>query len=361
MPRDGDDRGTGGRPAAQPAGADLAVRVTLPEEGAEIAGAILMELLGPFELQAAKWTPPAGMPVAELPVWGGGAGGAAPTGAPPGFVALVFYPPAETLIDEAELLAALPEELRTSGHVTLTTEDIPRDWIEGWRDHFKPVVIGEVRVRPPWEEPAEPDGPLVDVVINPGLAFGTGLHPTTRGTLTLLQEAGDPGGGCVSCGSVVDAGTGSGILAIAAAKLGWGPVFAFDSDAVALASARENVVENGVAGIVEMHQTDIEGASLFWFSGATVLANMTLDPVLLLLQKLAPLSRQWGCSGDAASVRWPERLIVSGILAGGQEFKVVGAGRLAGFKPVRTICEGEWVSMEFVPSRPRVSAERLWG
>jgi ribosomal protein L11 methyltransferase len=160
---------------------------------------------------------------------------------------------------------------------------------------------------------------------------------------------------------VVDAGTGSGILAIAAAKLGWGPVFAFDNDGIALTSARENVLENGVSGIVEVHETDIDGASLFWFSGATVLANMTLDPVLALLGKLAPLSRQARCSGGAASVRWPERIIVSGILAGAQEGKVVSVARLAGFKPGRTIYEAEWVSLEFLPERPTASSDPLRG
>ena len=90
-----------------------------------------------------------------------------------------------------------------------------------------------------------------------------------------------------------------------------------------------------------------------------MLANMTLDPVLALLGKLSTLSRQTDCSGDTASARWPERLIVSGILAGEQEQKVVGAARLAGFKRGRVIHEAEWVSMEFLPLRPPASIDPL--
>jgi ribosomal protein L11 methyltransferase len=334
-------------------GVDRAMRLTLPEASAEIAGAILMDMLGPFEMQGAGWTPPPGTPEAELPA------GSSPSDLPPGFVTLVFYPDPGVEIDQTELLAALPEELQ--GQVTVQTGEVSRDWTEGWRDHFKPVIIGEVRIRPPWEAPAEPGGPLVDVVINPGLGFGTGLHPTTRGTLTLLQEPGSEGDGAYFLGPLVDSGTGSGILSIAAAKLGWGPIFAFDNDGVALTSARDNVVENGVAGVVEMYQTDIEGASIYWFSGATVLANMTLDPVLALLTKLSGLSRQSSCAGEGASARRPERLIVSGILAGEQERKVLGAARLAGFSPVRRLYEAEWVSMELLPIRPPASSDPVWG
>ncbi len=357
MKKSDDDRIGGAAPAAQPAGTDRAVNLTLPEEVAEIAGAMLMDLLGPFEVQGSGWAPPAGTAAAELPA----TVGEPPVGAPAGFVTLVFYPEADVTIDEAEILGALPVELRTSNRVTIAVAEVSRDWTEGWRDHFKPIVIGEVRIRPPWEGAEDNDETLVDVVINPGLGFGTGLHPTTRGVLTLLQEpdpAGEGGGHLL--GPVVDAGTGSGILSIAAAKLGWGPVFAFDNDGVALSSARENVDENGVAGVVEVFQTDIEGASLYWFSGATVLANMTLDPVLALLDKLSSLSLHGSCAGEGASARRPERVIVSGILAGEQEKKVAGAARAAGFTLGRTIYEAEWASMELLPIKPPSSGDTVW-
>ena len=316
-------------------GSDCSLRVTVAAADAEAVGAILMDLFGPFETKV----PGCGGAEAEPAV-------------------LVFYPPAGAATDETAVLAALPEELREPGRMHVETREVPRDWVDGWKDHFRPIVIGEVRIRPPWEEPADPRGRLVDVVINPGLGFGTGLHPTTRGTLELLQEAasGDDSPEYL-LGPLVDCGTGSGILAIAAAKLGWGPVFAFDNDPVALVSARENVVANGVAGIVEVHQTDIESASSYWFSGATVLANMTLDPVLALLRRLARPLDGWA----DVSIRPIARLVVSGILEGTQEQQALGEARLGGFTAGRTKYEAEWVSLELLPTRPAKPADPLWG
>ena len=190
----------------------------------------------------------------------------------------------------------------------------------------------------------------MEVVINPGLGFGTGLHPTTRGTLRLLQEgtrraagsAAEPAArsqaGCVAGrGSLVDVGTGSGILAIAAAKLGWAPVVALDNDPVALVSARENAAANGVQDDVEIHEVDAVGADERWFAEATVLANMTLEPVSLLVRRLA---------GGAAR---PRRLVVSGILAGSQEERLIFTARESGFTPGARVYEEEWVSLELLP------------
>ena len=319
-------------------GEDRCVRVSVPEALAEEAGALLMDVLGSFE---------------EAPEEEGG---------PEGRVTLVFYPPADGASTLEDVLSLLPAAFAGSGAVEVETGTVPRDWVEGWRAHFRPILIGRVRIRPPWEPPlaardpapetAAPvpgppptDHPLVDVVINPGLGFGTGLHPTTRGTLLLLQEgtraaAGFAEGSRAGRGRLVDVGTGSGILAIAAAKLGWAPVVALDNDPVALISARENVAANGVQSEVEVHEADVDGAREGWFHGATVLANMTLEPVSLLLRRLA---------GAAAR---PRRLVVSGILAGSQEEQVVLAARGSGFTPGLRLYEDEWVSLELLPDSP---------
>ena len=319
----------GARSAGGPT--DLSVRVTLPGEQAEVAGAILMDLLGPFEMEI---------------------GAAQPVGRAASLVTLVFYPGdslGSTTASADEVLAALPPEVTASGRVRVETREVSRDWVEGWRDHFRPIVIDEVRIRPPWEQPL-PGRDLVDVVINPGLGFGTGLHPTTRGVLHLLQNAGNlDGAGRPFLGPLVDAGTGSGILAIAAAKLGWGPVFAFDNDPVALVSARENVAANAVGTIVEVHQAPIEGASPYWFAGATVLANMTLEPVLALIRRLAHRQGSWDGVGSPAS--GPTRLVVSGILEGAQELELRGVANLCGFVQGRRMLEAEWVSLELLPTR----------
>ena len=262
--------------------------------------------------------------------------------------------------------------------LTLETRSVSRDWVEGWRAHFRPIVIGAVRIRPPWEpEPGEDLGEgLVDVVINPGLGFGTGLHPTTRGVLQLLQgEEGDgaaPLGGQPRSrprGPLVDAGTGSGVLAIAAAKLGWGPILAFDDDAAALVSTRENIVANGVQDVVEVHEIGVADAPGGWFEGATVVANMTLEPVSVLLRRLGVRAARSGSGlgdtdargvgrapspGTDAGAPQPEsgcptRLVVSGILAGAQQRELLRTARQSGFVPGGRVSEDEWVSLELLP------------
>jgi ribosomal protein L11 methyltransferase len=113
--------------------------------------------------------------------------------------------------------------------------ELPDDWQERWREFHRPVRIGRLWIGPPWET-APPDA--VPVVIDPGRAFGTGSHPTTRLCVELLLE--------LPRGSVVDIGCGSGVLAIAAARLGHRPVIAVDNDPAAVESASENGAANGV-------------------------------------------------------------------------------------------------------------------
>ncbi len=120
-------------------------------------------------------------------------------------------------------------------------------WTENWKRHFaRRTFAGVIEVRPPWES-APPDGSgLLSIVINPGMAFGTGLHETTAGCLELLVEQMKPGM------RVADVGCGSGILAIAAARLGASHVLATDVDPLAVDATRENIEANDVAGIVEV-------------------------------------------------------------------------------------------------------------
>jgi len=116
------------------------------------------------------------------------------------------------------------------------------DWAESWKRHFKPLEIGSaLLLKPSWSR-RQPKKNQKLVVLDPGLSFGTGQHPTTRFCLEQLvaaRKAGKPQ-------SFLDVGTGSGILAIAAAKLGYGPVVGFDSDPQAVRIARLNAEQNGV-------------------------------------------------------------------------------------------------------------------
>jgi ribosomal protein L11 methyltransferase len=319
----------------QGAGPDRAVRVILPEAEAEIVGAILMDRLGPFAQES-------------IPVTSDDTGAAR--------VILTFYPEVAGLLPATaeEVWALLPSQVVGPGGVAVEVSEVARDWEEGWKEHFHPIVIGRVRIRPPWESP-DAAADLIDVVINPGLGFGTGLHPTTRGTLNLLQSGASEGAAEKTStvrGPLVDAGTGSGILSIAAAKLGWVPIVAFDNDPVALIAAAENTQENGVADVVQLRETDIASADPKWFQQATVLANMTLDPVSALLRKLAADAAAVVADGSQGgrTTRRPKRLVVSGILAGDQERQLLQLAQTCGFVPGRFVYETEWVSLELFPA-----------
>jgi ribosomal protein L11 methyltransferase len=124
------------------------------------------------------------------------------------------------------------------------SRDVPAGWAEAWRRFHRPTRVGRLWVGPPW---AEPPADAVTVVIDPGQAFGTGSHPTTRLSLELLLG--------VSPASLVDLGCGSGVLAIAAARLGFQPVIALDVEEDAVAATRANAAVNGVE--VDVRQGDV--------------------------------------------------------------------------------------------------------
>lgn len=143
-------------------------------------------------------------------------------------------------------------------------------WEDRWREFHRPVSIGRLWVGPPWEP--VPAGAAA-VVIDPGRAFGTGAHPTTRLCLELLQE--------LETGSVLDVGCGSGVLAIAAARLGFDPVVAVDVDPAAVAATRRNAGRNGVRVVAERveDRSPLPPARI-------ALANISLDVVRALPARL---------------------------------------------------------------------------
>jgi ribosomal protein L11 methyltransferase len=117
----------------------------------------------------------------------------------------------------------------------IETEPVAPGWEDAWKHFHQPVRVGSLWIGPPWENaPAGAEA----VVIDPGRAFGTGAHPTTRLCVELLLE--------LEPGSIVDVGCGSGVLAIAAAKLGFAPVLAIDADEAAVEAATRNVAADGV-------------------------------------------------------------------------------------------------------------------
>jgi ribosomal protein L11 methyltransferase len=173
--------------------------------------------------------------------------------------------------------------------VLVRGEPVPDDWAERWKRFHVPVLIGgRLWVRPPWEQEAMRPG-VHEIVIDPGQAFGTGTHPTTRLCLELMLEL-DPSG------SFADLGCGSGVLAIAAAKLGFAPVAAFDSDRAAVAATVANARENGVA-LDAVERFDLRGGEV---PGARTVAANLMRPLLLALA--------------AAGKEAPEVAILSGLL-----------------------------------------------
>jgi ribosomal protein L11 methyltransferase len=189
-----------------------------------------------------------------------------------------------------ELPALADGEAEVGGvRVTVSGEEVPDDWAERWKRFHVPVLVGgRVYVRPPWEEaPIRPG--VIDLEIDPGQAFGTGGHPTTRLCLELLLEL-EPSG------SLADLGCGSGVLAIAAARLGFAPVTALDSDRGAVAATLRNAVVNGVVldGVERANLRDEPPPA-----ADVVVANLT-RPMLLRVAELM--------------VGRPRALIASGLL-----------------------------------------------
>jgi ribosomal protein L11 methyltransferase len=184
------------------------------------------------------------------------------------------------LIDDADAFAKVSDVRDALGHLQafglgpigeLTARVVDdKDWLESWKAEFVPIHIGAFVVRPTWSEPADD---AVEIVLDPGMAFGTGLHPTTQQCLEALSTLPLEGR------SVLDVGTGSGILAIAAAKRGASPVVAVDTDTLAVDAARENAVANGVAIPVGVGSAaDVPGRF------EVVIANI----VAPVLQRIAP-------------------------------------------------------------------------
>jgi ribosomal protein L11 methyltransferase len=186
-------------------------------------------------------------------------------------------------------LPSLPEgEAEIAGaRVTVRGEPVPDDWEERWKRFHSPVLVaGRLWVRPPWEEPAVRPG-VHEIVIDPGQAFGTGTHSTTRMCLELLLEL-EPRG------SLADLGCGSGVLAIAAAKLGFRPVAALDSDRAAVAATRVNARDNAVVlDRVERFDLRSEPAP----AADVLVANLVRPLVLRVASLLADPPRAASVSG----------------------------------------------------------------
>ncbi len=210
-------------------------------------------------------------------------------------------------------------ELRVS---TLAEED----WANAWKEHFKVHRIGErVVVRPPWIA-HEPQGDEVVVELDPGMAFGTGLHPSTRLSTLGVEQV-------VSQGDrVLDVGTGSGILAIAALKLGAAHADAVDVETVAVRSAQENAARNGVADRIDVRHGSVGLGEPFLGEYDVVLANIIARILIELADGIVTAARPGGS------------MVLAGIITE-READVVSAFAERGAIVITRRQEDDWVSL----------------
>jgi ribosomal protein L11 methyltransferase len=226
--------------------------------------------------------------------------------------------------------------------VEVSSSEVADDWSERWKRFHRPILIEPPRgspvpalhVRPPWESPSDREG-TEEIVIDPGQAFGTGTHATTRLCLELILELAAledrPG-------PLLDVGTGSGVLAIVAARLGFAPVLGLDHERESLAAAEENARVNGVE--IEVRRFDLRKQALPWLerdadsdpadglAGSLVVVANLLRPLLLDLARGMP--------------RAPAHLLAGGLLKDQVDEVVEAFGEGLGMRERERRERGEW-------------------
>ncbi len=262
---------------------------------------------------------------------------------PPAQVVVKAYLPVNGAVEE--LRRHLEEGLWHLGQVYPIPEPVVRrlaeeDWAEAWKRQYHLQRIGQRMVIVPAWEAYTPMPDEVVIRLEPGMAFGTGLHPTTRLCLQALEKHLVPGG------QVLDVGTGSGVLAIAAAKLGAQRVLAMDADLTAVGVARENVAMNGVAAqVAVLHGTlpGINAVPLHFVAGSSLELLDTGQFDLILINILAPVII--AAAPELAARLAPDGCVVAAGLIESQERDIVDALRLAKLRVVERVQVQDWVTL----------------
>jgi ribosomal protein L11 methyltransferase len=281
----------------------LSLTVELPEEQSEVVQEALHEA-GATGLEVRD---------RELPLMPG------VRGPNPGEVIVIAY------FEEAGAAEAARGQVAEDfpGARLLLEEKPQQDWSNQWKALIKSVQVGRLWVGPPWEADSAPQD-KVRIVIEPKMAFGTGDHPTTSLCLEAIDAylASHPGA------SVLDVGTGTGVLAIAAKKLGAGRVVGTDNDPISVELAHENAAVNGTP------ELELSGEELPQVQGAfdLVVANILANTLITLAPLIAPKVK--------------DRLVLAGVLAP-QKAEVEAAYRAQGLVPEEGAAQGEWVRLDF--------------
>ncbi|MCO5217871.1 MAG: 50S ribosomal protein L11 methyltransferase [Thermomicrobiales bacterium] len=202
-----------------------------------------------------------------------------------------------------------------------------QDWANAWKEHFQVHRIGErVVIRPPWREYEPQDDDLV-IVLDPGMAFGTGLHPSTRLSMLGTEEAVKPGD------TVLDVGTGSGILAFAAAKLGASKVDTVDVETVAVKATADNAELNGMSDVVAVELGSVGPGEPFWGEQYdVVIANIIARVLIELSEAIVAHTKPGG------------KIVLAGIIET-REQDVIDAFTTAGATVINRRFAEDWVSL----------------
>ena len=255
-----------------------------------------------------------------------------------------FFPETASSTGLVQAVSAYRASLRTLGFPVSPAEPeitalLDGDWASAWQQAFPPIEVGaRILIVPPWDaRPDEPAGARVQVIIEPGRAFGTGHHGSTESCLHLTEEAlRSPG---LSAPRVLDIGTGTGILAITAVKLGAPAVLAIDVDPDAITAARLNAEKNGCADRVTLTlggPEAVSGREPFHL----VLANLLSHTHLALLPQYTRLVAAEGL------------LVLGGILADEDQVVIDALGAVGFLLATRLVIDG-WSALLFrLPVRP---------
>ena len=236
----------------------------------------------------------------------------------------LFVPEERSPIEYKEFLETRFPELGIE--VTIDLEGMNEDdWAESWKQYYKPVPLGRITIVPAWEKYEAKEGEII-VRMDPGMAFGTGTHETTRLVINLMQD--EIRGG----ERLLDVGTGSGILSICASKLGAGWCNAYDIDPVAVKVARDNVESDGCTNITVGVSDLLKGVDLSGGKYDFCVANIVSDIIIRMLPDIK----------DYLKAGAP--LILSGII-GERADEVRQAVLAQGFTVEKEIRENDWVGM----------------
>lgn len=224
---------------------------------------------------------------------------------------------------ELEQFQTTLKEAGLAPEISCDSSPLPeQDWNEVWKKNFSPIDVGRnLTIIPSWLEHATDRIPLI---IDPGMVFGTGHHESTRSSLVLIERLSDAG----SKKSFLDIGTGSGVLAIAASRLGFQELLAIDIDPLAVDAAQRNVIANSLGNILVREATLSDISGRFDMIAANLLSEILISIASDLATHLEP-------NGVA---------VLSGILLG-QEDDVKKAMQKAGLRLMEELVDGTWVSL----------------